>query len=194
MRKFILLLLTCFFLPASAQKVTMDRIGDDGAHHVMTSSKRMKFGKGKYDFSLSYFQDQEVSGWCLIVSSFTYISESTEILLKLRNDSIIHLKCATVNTGSVKEASYGIPLGYGVTYNTPETEKTYYSSGFAISQSDLDEIAYRGITKIRFSTGVDYIDKNIPNDSFGSFLTKSRKNIQKRIIHKAEKGNLYDGF
>lgn len=178
----------------SAQKVTLDRIEDNGAHHVMTSSKRMKFGKGKYDFSLSYFQDQDVSGWCLIVSSFTYISESTEILLKLRNDSVIHLKCATVNTGSVKEASYGIPLGYGVTYNTPETEKTYYSSGFVILPSDLDEIAYRGITKIRFSTGVDYIDKNIPNDSFGWFLTRCRENILKRIKRKTEKGNLYDGF
>ena len=188
---FILLLLC---VQSYAQKVRIDRVEADGTHHVMTSPKKVKFGKGKYNFSLAYYQKEDSVSWRLVISSYTFISESSEILIKLGNDSIINLKCSFVNEGSIKDATYGIYLGAGITYYTPETEKTYYTSVFEIPSKSLDDLDYWVITKIRFFTGTDYYDKKIYDDEFGKFIAKSRKNIQKRITQKSQKSNLYNGF
>jgi hypothetical protein len=58
----------------------------------------------------------------------------------------------------------------------------------------MNKIDTYGITKIRISNGVEYFDKTYKNNSLGKFLTKCRKNINKRLEHPLKTKNLFDDF
>lgn len=193
MRKFLLFLILCTSLNLYAQKISVDRIENDGRRQIMTKSKAIRVGKGTFDFSLKTFSDASSIDWCLTISSFSYISSAAEVLLKLGNGEIIHLNCNNLHEGKINTPGYGIPMG-NITYFSPSTDADYYTSLYLISYNDLDRIAENGITKIRFSDGTNYFDKEFSNNSLGKYLKKGRKNIQERLLNSIQKGGLYDDF
>lgn len=193
MRKTVLFILFGICLNISAQKVKVDRIENDGRRQLMTSSKSIMLGKKEYTFSLKLFTDVISSEWCLLISSFSYISPSAEVLIKLSNDEIIHLYCNNVNDGKINMPGYGIPIG-NITYYSPASQENYYSSIYIFSTEDLEKIETYEIKKIRFSPGTDFYDKEFSNNTLGKFIKKGRKKILEKLKNTPTTKNIYDGF
>lgn len=59
MRKLILLLMLCTVLDLSAQKISLDRIENDGRHQIMTTSKDYSIDGAKYSVSMKVFETWE---------------------------------------------------------------------------------------------------------------------------------------
>ncbi len=193
MRK-ILITLFCFLaISAYSQKVSVDRIESDGRHQIMTSSKKYSIDGTKYSFTLKVYEDINDIDWCILISSFSYIPSSAEVLLKLGNDELIYLPCNNVNVGKVTTPGYGVPIG-NMTYISPSKDVDYYSSIYSIKPSELDAIAEYGIKKIRISTGNAYRDKEFSGNSLGKFLKKCRKRIQERLNNPLKQKGLFDDF
>lgn len=180
-------------LSLSAQKVSVDRIESDGRHQIMTKSKEYTIDDAKYSICLKVYDGARSRDWCLLISSFYYISSSAEVLLKLGNDEIIYLPCNNLSVGKVTSPGYGIPIG-GITYISPSQQVDYYSSIYELSIEQMDKIAEYGVKKIRISSGTKYRDRDFISNSLGKFLMKCRKNIQNRLDNPLKKKSLYDDF
>lgn len=192
--KRIFIIFACMLtISVYAQKVSLDRIESDGKHQIMTSSKDFSIEGAKYSFCMKVFEGFYTTDWCLLISSYNYISDHAEVLLKLGNGELMYLPCNNVNKGKVSTPGYGIPIGT-ITYITPSKEVDYYSSLYALSTEQIDKIAMYGIRKIRISTGTAYRDKEFPGNSLGKFLVKCCKKIQERLDNPQKKKSLYDDF
>lgn len=181
----------CMNMPA--QKISVDRIENDGRRQIMTSSKNYSFDGAKYSICMKVYESSYRIDWCLLISSYFYIPSSAEILLKLGNDELIYLPCNNVHIGQVTTPGYGIPIG-SITYISPSIEVDYYSSIYDLKPSDLDKIEEYGIKKIRISSGTAYRDKEFSNNTLGKFLKKCRKKIQERLDNPLRKKGLFDDF
>lgn len=191
----ILAFLFTYILATSvyAQKVSTDRIESDGRHQIMTTSKCFSIDGVRYKFCMKIFEGTYSSDWCLLISSFHYIPESAEVLLKLGNGDIMYLPCNNVNVGNVTIPGYGITIG-GITSISPSSDVKYYSSLYELSLEKINEIAKYGIKKIRISTGTTFRDKEFSRNSLGKFLVKCHKNIQERLDNPLERKGLFDDF
>ena len=190
---FILTSLLCFHFTLYAQKICVDRMESDGSHQIMTDSKKYKIDDAEYSICLKVYETRNTLDWCLVLSSFYYIPRQSEVLLKLGNDSIIYLPVNNVHVGKVTLPGSSYVIG-SVVSSFPSTEADYYSSLYALNESDLDNIEKNGIKKIRVSNGVKYRDKDFPSNSLGKFLTKSRRNIIERLNNPLKKKSLFDDF
>lgn len=188
---FICALAVCMNM--SAQKISVDRIENDGRHQIMTSSKDYSIDGAKYSISMKVYESSYRTDWCLLISSFYYIPSSAEVLLRLGNDELIYLQCNNVRVGQVTTPGYGIPIG-SITYISPSKEVDYYSSIYELKPSDLDKIEEYGIKKIRISSGTSYRDKEFSSNTLGKFLKKCRRKIQERLDNPLEKKGLFDDF
>ena len=194
MKKIFVLFICMLSLSAHAQKVDVDRIESDGRHQIMTTSRDFYVDDAEYRFTMKIYESAKGVDWHLLISSFSYIPSSAEVLLKLGNGDLIHLPCNNVTTGSVTRPGYGISIIRGFTEIYPSREKEYYSSIYDLTPEMMDKIAEFGIKKIRISTGVKYRDEVFRGNPLGKFIARCRKNIQERLDNPPKKKNLYDDF
>ena len=194
MKKIFVLFICMLALSANAQKVDVDRIENDGKHQIMTTSRDFYVDDAEYRFTMKIYESAKGIDWHLLISSFSYIPSSIEVLLKLGNGELMHLPCNNVTTGSVTRPGYGISIIRGFTEIYPSKEKEYYSSIYDLTPEIMDKIAEFGIKKIRISTGVKYRDEVFRGNPLGKFIVRCRKNIQERLDNPPKKKNLYDDF
>ena len=194
MKKIFVLFICMLALSANAQKVDVDRIENDGRHQIMTTSRDFYVDDAEYRFTMKIYESAKGIDWHLLISSFSYIPSSIEVLLKLGNGELMHLPCNNVTTGSVTRPGYGISIIRGFTEIYPSKEKEYYSSIYDLTPEMMDKIAEFGIKKIRISTGVKYRDEVFRGNPLGKFIVRCRKNIQERLDNPPKKKNLYDDF
>lgn len=178
----------------------VDRIEEDGSRMIMTTSKDVVIDGQIFDFGIKIYKGSNSVDWCLLISSFNYISESTEVLLKLGNKEIIYLPCNNVHTGNVTMPGYGVTIG-NYTSISPSRSVKYYSSIYEITPELINKIKKYGISKIRISSGTQYYDQEFSSENrLGNFLVRCRNNIQKRLNKtqgkdKFQKGsNIFDDF
>lgn len=187
-------LLQVWVLPSYAQKVSVDRIEEDGRHQIMTDGKNFHIGGIKYNICMKVYETSYSKDWCLLISSLSYISRySARVLLKFDDGDIIDLPVNNVHIGKITLPSYGVTIG-NITSYSPSTEADYYSSVYGLSNGDLEKIESHKIVKIRFSDGADFRDKEFENNSLGRFLRKCHKNIQERLNNPLREKNIYDDF
>lgn len=193
-RLYIIQILICMAsMNASADIIVTDRIESDGAHQIMTATKNFNLGSAKYMFGLKMYDKTYSKDWVLLVSSYNYIPESSEILLKLGNDDIVYLKANNVNVGKIHKPGYGYVIG-NVVATQPTHEVNYYVSLYEISTDLLDRIELHGIKKVRISDGVEYRDKEFKKNALGKHLIKSYKAILKRLSTSPMNNDLFDNF
>lgn len=187
-------LLLASALPIYSQKISLDRMEEDGRHQIMTESKDYNIGGAKYRICMKIYETPYEKNWCLLIGSLSYISKySARILLKLDDGDIIDLPVNNVNIGKVTLPSYGVTIG-NITSYSPSSDVDYYSSIYCLSEDDLEKIDNHRIIKIRFSDGSNYRDKEFDNNSLGNFLRKCHKNIQDRMDNPLKEKSIYDGF
>jgi hypothetical protein len=187
------MLLGYSFINLNAQQISIDRMENDGKHQIMTESKNFSIDGIRFQIGMKVYETSYTKDWVLLISSYNYISNSTEVLLKLGNDEVIYLPVNNVNIGKVTMSGYGVTIG-SITSISPARQVNYYSSVYELKEEDMNKIDTYGITKIRISNGVEYLDKTYKNNSLGKFLTKCRKNINKRLEHPLKSKNLFDDF
>ena len=194
MKRIFVLFICVLALSAHAQKVDVDRIEKDGRHQIMTTSRDFYVDDAEYRFTMKIYESSKGIEWHLLISSFSYIPSSAEVLLKLGNGDLMYLPCNNVTTGSVTKPGYGVSIIRGFTEIYPSREKEYYSSIYDLTPEMMDKIAEFGIKKIRISTGVKYRDEVFRGNPLGKFIVRCRKNIQERLDNPPKKKNLYDDF
>ncbi|WP_278680425.1 hypothetical protein, partial [Leyella stercorea] len=90
-RLFILSFLFICAINLFAQKISVDRIESDGRHQIMTSSKSYSVQGTNYSFCMKVYESSEYKDWLLLISSYSYISKASELLIKLGNDEVLYL-------------------------------------------------------------------------------------------------------
>lgn len=195
MKKLFLLIITLVYslMILNAQKISVDRIEDDGSHQIMTNTMDFYVGGRIYSFGMKVFETTHSNNWLLLISSKFKISNDSKVLFKLGNDEILYLPVNNVHIGKISKPAYGVTIGNITTFH-PETEIEYYSSVYELSETDMDKIDTHGIKKIRISNGAEIRDKTYTNNPLGKFLMRCRKNIKKRLENPLTPTNLFDGF
>ena len=189
----IFAILFCLPIIGYSQKVSLDRMESDGSHQIKTDSKKYTIDDAEYNICLKVFESEYGLDWCLLLSSFSYIPDEAEVLIKLGNDELLYLPVNNVHVGKVTMPGYSYVIG-SVISSSPSREVDYYSSLYKLTESDLDNIEKYGIKKIRVSNGVKYRDKEFLGNSLGKFLNKCRKNIVERLNNPLKKKGLFDDF
>lgn len=194
MKKFLTVVLFAMMsLEIFAQKISVDRIENNGSHQIMASTKAFSIEGAEFNFGLKVFDRYFGTDWCLLISSYYFISQSAELLIKLGNDEVIYKRCNNVNVGQISSSGYSYKIGSITTYSPPRKDD-YYSSIFDLSIEDLDKIEQYGIKKIRISNGVKSRDKEFPTNKLGKYLIKSRRKIQERLNNPIQKKGLFEDF
>ena len=193
--KNLILFLSIFFTSINfcfAQKITVDRIEDDGRRQVMCSSKDEKLDGVEYSFSVKAFEKYGIIDWCLLVSSFNYISDNAILLIKLGNNEVLEIPINNLNIGTVHMPSYSYTIGK-IAYHTPSNEAEYYSALFAPTELQWSNIEQYGIIKIRISSRSSYNEKVWKKDKLGKFIAKSRAKIAERL-NTTRVNSIYNDF
>ena len=170
----------------------MDRIEDDGRRQVMCSSKDEKLDGVKYSFRVKAFEKYGIIDWCLLVSSFNYISDNAILLIKLGNNEVLEIPINNLNIGTVHMPSYSYSIG-NIAYHTPSREAEYYSAIFAPTELQWSNIEQYGIIKIRISSRSSYNEKVWKKDKLGKFIAKSRAKIAERL-NTTSVNSIYNDF
>lgn len=193
-KRIYLTIALCFTLiNINAQSISVDRIEEDGKRQIMTETKSFYIDKSKFHIGLKAFVDQDSEDWLLLISSYLYLSEDTEVLLKLGNGEIIYLPVNNVRASKVNSPTYAVTNDFVTAIYEP-TEKNYYSSVYVLSESDMDKIDLYGISKIRISLAEGFKDKEYINNALGKHLTKSRSNIKNLLKEPVQTKDLYKDF
>ena len=193
--KNLILFLSIFFTSINfcfAQKITVDRIEDDGRRQVMCSSKDEKLDGVEYSFSVKAFEKYGIIDWCLLVSSFNYISDNAILLIKLGNNEVLEIPINNLNIGTVNMPSYSYSIG-NIAYHTPSNEAEYYSALFAPTELQWSNIEQYGIIKIRISSRSSYNEKVWKKEKLGKFIAKSRAKIAERL-NTTRVNSIYNDF
>lgn len=164
MKKFIIFLILLHYNCCFAQKISLDRMEDDGRRQLMSSSYKEKLDGAEYSFTIKVFQYEEYFDWGLLVSSYNYIPKNAIILLKLDNEDIINIP---INSWS--ESKIDIPSTYGYlgTIN-------YYTALFELTENEFNLLKDHGILKIRISSRNSFNEKIWKKDKLGRFINKCR--------------------
>ena len=193
--KNLILFLSIFFTSINfcfAQKITVDRIEDDGRRQVMCSSKDEKLDGVQYSFSVKAFEKYGIIDWCLLISSFNYISDNAILLIKLGNNEVLEIPINNLNIGAVHMPSYSYSIG-NIAYHAPSSEAEYYSALFAPTELQWSNIEQYGIIKIRISSRSSYNEKVWKKDKLGKFIAKSRAKIAERL-NTTRVNSIYNDF
>lgn len=188
---FFIILLGLTSINLSAQKISVDRIEEDGSHQIMTNTMDFYVGERIYSFGMKVFETTHSNNWLLLISSKFNISNNCKVLFKLGNGEILYIPVNNVHIGKIKKPAYGVTIGNITTFH-PETEIEHYSSVYELSETDMDKIDTHGIKKIRISNGSEIRDKTYTNNPLGKFLTRCRKIIKKRMENPITPKNLFD--
>lgn len=182
MKKIFLILFLFFSIQdAFSQKVNTDRILADGTHQIVTESEDYSVGWKYFYFCLRAMESRNSLRYELVVSSQSYIPENVEILLKLGNEEVIHLKALYVNRSD--EVSVDIHDDWGFRN----------ASIYDFPVEYLEKIVEYGIKKIRISDGIEFKDREFRRNGLGKYLTNCYKNIQE-CLNKPLNKDLYDDF
>jgi hypothetical protein len=193
-KRIYLAIALCFTLTClNAQNISLDRIEEDGRRQIMTQTKSFYIDQTEFYIGLKAFIDQDSINWVLLISSFLYLPQNTEVLLKLSNGEIIYLPVNNVRVGKVNSPTYAVTNDFVTTIFEP-IEKDFYSSVYVLSESNLDKIDLYGISKIRISLVEGFKDKEYRNNSLGKYLTKSRNIIQTLLKEPVKTKDLYKDF
>ena len=193
--KNLILFLSIFFTSINfcfAQKITVDRIEDDGRRQVMCSSKDEELDDVKYSFSVKAFEKYGIIDWCLLVSSFNYISDNAILLIKLGNNEVLEIPINNLNIDTVHMPSYSYSIG-NIAYHTPSSDAEYYCALFAPTKLQWSNIEQYGIIKIRISSRSSYNEKVWKKDKLGKFIAKSRAKIAERL-NTTRVNSIYNDF
>lgn len=177
----------------NAQNISVDQTDEDGIRQIMTQTKAFSIDQSEFNIGLKAFIDQDSEDWLLLISSYLYLSKDTEVLLKLGNDEVIHLKVNNVHVGQVNSPTYAVTNDFVTTIYEP-VKKNLYLSTYVLTESDMDKIDLHGIVKIRISLADGFRDKVYRNNTLGKHLTKSRSVINNLIKEPNSTRDLYQGF
>lgn len=177
----------------NAQNISVDQTDEDGIRQIMTQTKAFSIDQSEFNIGLKAFIDQDSEDWLLLISSYLYLSKDTEVLLKLGNDEVIHLKVNNVHVGQVNSPTYAVTNDFVTTIYEP-VKKNLYLSTYVLTESDMDKIDLHGIVKIRISLADGFRDKVYRNNTLGKHLTKSRSVINNLIKEPNSTKDLYQGF
>ena len=163
MKRIVIVILTLVFgFELFAQQIRVDRLENDGARQIMTSSKDILLSGNEYSFYLKcYFYDNH-EDWCLGIGSFYFIPEKAKLLIKMGNGQVIDMTCNNVNVGTV------------TAYNVISK---YYSSIFEIPSGFFELLDSFGIDKIRLSTRTGFVERSFYTNKLGRFLLRARDKI-----------------
>lgn len=181
-----------------AQSIFIDRLEVNGLRQIMTTGTKVDIDGGKYDFTLKAFFGEGASFWGLVVSSELFISEDTELLIKLDNDEVIHLHADNVQLSATTTPDHYTTFHFGgisETFIEPRTERDYFISIFALSEDQVSLLENQAIKKMRISLGPSYLEKTSGLKKLSRWLSKSvtliRERKQKPLgVHKS----ITDGF
>ena len=193
--KNLILFLSIFFTSINfcfAQKITEDIVEADGRRQVMCSSKDEKLDGVKYSFTVKAFEKYGIIDWCLVVSSFNYISDDAILLIKLGNHEVLEIPINNLNRGTVHMPSYSYSTG-NIAYHTPSREVEHYHALFAPTELQWSNIEQYGIIKIRISSRSSYNEKVWKKDKLGKFIAKSRAKIAERL-NTTSVNSIYNDF
>lgn len=184
----------CFTLiNINAQNISIDQTGEDGIRQIMTQTKAFSIDQSEFNIGLEAFVQQDSKHWFLNIASYLYLSQDNEVLLKLGNDEVIHLKVNNVHVAQVNSPTYAITNDFVTTIYEP-VKINLYSSTYVLTESDMDKIDLHGIAKIRISLSDGFRDKVYINNTLGKYITKSRSIINNLIKEPNSTKDLYQGF
>ena len=195
MKRVYIFILLLYSVSCYAQHIRKDRIESDGRHQILTSVMnisfgRNKYGRDKYRVSMKIFEDVHGINWYLLISSFDSLSSSTVVRLNLGNEEPLTFPCIKTTVSKVICQDY-------IRFNSTTTitkynDYNFYASRFALCCEDLDKIEKYGIKKICISNGRVCKEKGFSKNKLGTFLTKCRRCIQKRLEHPLSEFDITD--
>lgn len=186
-------LLLCLFV--NAQSVVVDRFETDGSHQIITRQKNFSFEGESYGIRLIFVAKSNENSWYFDFSSYRTIVDDSILLLKLSNGQILTFYANSVK--SEQENTLGFVWGIGdIGLIFPSEQVPHYFAVYEISPSELDLIEQYGISKLRFGNNVKYVEKEWKRNSFGKFVTSSRKSILDRLENSDnyKRGSIREGF
>ena len=181
-----------------AQSIFIDRLEVNGLRRIMATGTKVDIDGGKYDFTLKAYFGEGASFWGLAVSSDLFISEDTELLIKLDNDEVIHLHADNAQSSATTTPEHYTTYHFGgisETFIEPGTERDYYISIFALSEDQVSLLENQAIKKMRISLGSSYLEKSSGLKKLSRWISKSVALIRERSqrplgVHKS----ITDGF
>ena len=133
-----------------------------------------------------------------MVNSDLFISDNSEMLIKLANEEVIHLWAGKVSVSTFTTPEHYITFHYGsisTTYVDPAKEQKYYTSFFPLTDEQLALIEGHSIKKIRISLGPSYLEKASGLRKLSSWLSKGSKVIKERVQNPMVSAkSITDGF
>ncbi len=189
----IIVCLSMLCMGVHAQKISVDRIEENGLHQIMTTTKKFSIDGVAFDIGMKIYEGMDKTVWCLLVSTNHSMAPSCEVVLKLGNYETLRIPCNNLNVGKVNTPGYGVVIG-NIAYNYPSSETDYYSTLFELSPNIIDKIEQNGIIKIRISTGTEFLDKEFNNNRLGRYLVKCRNVIVKKLKDSSINKGVLDDF
>ena len=180
----IVIVLVAVSIALDAQVIQVDRLDPSGARQIMTTGTSVKIEGYPYTFKLVAFTKGDSSLWSLSVNSEAFISDNSEMLLKLDNDEIVHLWAGKVSVSTYSTPEHYITFHFGsisTTYVDPVQEKNYYTSFFPLTDEQLALLERHAIKKIRISLGPSYLEKGSGLRKLSSWLSKGSRVIKERM-------------
>jgi len=173
---------TMFSVSVYAQKISFDRIEEDGVRIIGVEKIVQKIDIATYDFSLTVFSGFRSKDYYLMISSIWKIEENCVVMVKLGNGEIVKLVAKNVTVGQLDYPNYDPIIGSSSVSGVISTQKVYYYvSIYSIENDLLNKIEQYGIIKIRIAFGNTYYEKNWNYDKLGKFIKKSHNRLEEQL-------------
>lgn len=185
MKKFLsIIVLVLSTIGMNAQKVTIDKVEQDGSRHVVTKyttiySKMMSGGAVSL-YCIADDVDTTLYLSLMLNEQKIEIDEGRKLIIKLGDGTILTLE-------NVKKIG---PLDY-------ETRTVYNSVEYLVfpryyvSREDVIQMINKGVVKIRIETDLDNLDREIKTTKMSDALKTSLSNIDKALSIKKD---IYSDF
>ena len=197
-RLLLAILFSAFSIAASAQSVYSDRISLDGRQMITSSGTKVDIGGNQYTIFVAASTSDNAPQWALLVGSELFMSDDTQVLIKLDNDEIIHLLAEKVSISSLSSPDRYTTYHFGgvsETYLDPGTKRDYYNSIFWVTDEHLFLLENHKIKKIRISLGSTYLEKASGLKKMSRELSRSIKAIRSRMTKPSNSlQNFTEGF
>lgn len=187
----MLLLMLC--ITAYSQYISDVQHQPDGSRLICTSSKKFHIGETYYNICIDAIAIDNQKKWILRISSFEYMDEHTEFLIKLGNEEQIFIPVNSVHIDKVIKPGVSF-IGNYVAVNYPASQNNYYQSIFIITENQLNQLFDNKIRKIRLYTGKYYEDAVIKGNRLRNLFVHCIKNINKHLERVPDTKNIFDNF
>ena len=199
-----------------AQKISWDKIIDNGVRNIGAESISIKIDKTNYDFSLAVFSGSLSKEYCLLISSIWEIEDNCVVIIKLGNKEEVKLVATHVDVRQIDSPTYmpiiggspdieirdasspamgdtpigqvgGIPIG-----GTPDRAITitrnldYFTSHYFIDDELVDKIERYGISKMKIASGSTFKEKSWCRNKLGKYSKKSHKKLEEQLLKPSE--------